>query len=364
MNKPPATSQSRLSMDPFAPGDIARRLEAANISRASLSARRLLLLGLIGGIYISFGGALATLVLTDNTLGYGLGRLAAGLAFSLGLIMLVVAGGELFTGNNLMVLALAGRKISISSMLRNWVLVYPANAVGAVLLAFAIHYAGVLDGNGVKATAVRIAEGKAQLDMPTAFLRGILCNMLVCLAVWLSAAARSVEGKVVAIAFPISAFVALGFEHCVANFYLLTIGMLSGAHVTPEAFASNIAAVTLGNTLGGIVISVVLFLIYLGKDQVQRSRLVFSRPVVVTPPSEPTVLAPTPPAPSPAATTPLPMSDPSAVAAVEEEPVQTANVRFRLKSMHGDVPPSQPKDPVRTRPSWLEPRSKGGNGRG
>lgn len=362
MNKPPATSQSRLSMDPFAPGDIARRLEAANISRASLSARRLLLLGLIGGIYISFGGALATLVLTDNTLGYGLGRLAAGLAFSLGLIMLVVAGGELFTGNNLMVLALAGRKISISSMLRNWVLVYPANAVGAVLLAFAIHYAGVLDGNGVKATAVRIAEGKAQLDMPTAFLRGILCNMLVCLAVWLSAAARSVEGKVVAIAFPISAFVALGFEHCVANFYLLTIGMLSGAHVTPEAFASNIAAVTLGNTLGGIVISVVLFLIYLGKDQVQRSRLVFSRPMVVTPPSEPTVLAPTPP-PSPA-TAPLLMSDPAAVPAVEDEPVQTANVRFRLKSLHGDVPPSQPKDPVRTRPSWLEPRSKGGNGRG
>ena len=121
MNEPRNTPQSRLSMDPFAPGDIARRLEAANVSRASLPARRLLLLGLVGGVYISFGGALATLVLTDNILGYGLGRLVAGLAFSLGLIMLVVAGGELFTGNNLMVLALAGRKITFGAMLRNWV---------------------------------------------------------------------------------------------------------------------------------------------------------------------------------------------------------------------------------------------------
>jgi formate/nitrite transporter len=337
-------------MDPFAPGDIARRLEAANVSRAGLPVGRLLLLGLVGGIYISFGGALATLVLTDNTLGYGLGRLAAGLAFSLGLIMLVIAGGELFTGNNLMVLALAGRKISIRSMLRNWIVVYPANAVGAVLLALAIHYSGVLDGNGIKTTAVRIAEAKAQLDVPTAFLRGILCNMLVCLAVWLSAAARSVEGKVVAIAFPISAFVALGFEHCIANFYLLGIGMLSGGQVSPAAFATNIAAVTVGNTLGGVVLAAILFLIYLGRDQVQRSRVLFSPPVVA-PPSEPTVLAPMPPAPAPAAS------------AAVEEPVQTAAVRFRLKSMHGDAAPAPPKNPVRTRPSWLEPRPKNGDGR-
>ena len=341
MNERRTDPQPPVSMDPFAPGDIARRLEAANVSRAHLPIKRLLLLGLIGGIYISFGGALATLVLTDNTLGYGLGRLVAGLAFSLGLIMLVVAGGELFTGNNLMVLALAGRKISISAMLRNWVLVYPANATGAVLLAFAIHYSGILDGNGVKATAVRIAEGKTQLDMPTAFLRGILCNMLVCLAVWLSAAARSVEGKVIAIAFPISAFVALGFEHCIANFYLLTIGMLSGAKVTLGSFTTNIAAVTLGNTLGGIVIAAILFLIYLGKDQVQRSRPIFSQPVIA-PPSEPTGAV-------------APQGDPAAV----EEPIQIAAVRLRLKSMHDDSAPPAPKDLMRTRPSWFGPRSRG-----
>jgi len=342
MSDPRKDPQLPVSIDPLAPGDIARRLEAVNVSRAYLPVERLLLLGLIGGIYISFGGALATLVLTDNTLGYGLGRLVAGLAFSLGLIMLVVAGGELYTGNNLMVLALAGRKISMRSMLRNWVIVYPANATGAVLLALAIHYAGILDGNGVKATAIQIAEGKAQLDMPTAFLRGILCNMLVCLAVWLAAAARSVEGKVIAIAFPISAFVALGFEHCIANFYLLGIGMLSGAQITLASSAANIAAVTLGNTLGGVVIGAILFLIYLGKDQVKRSVPLFSKPVVSL----------SQPQPQPTAST-VPQAEP----AVAEEPIQIAAVRLRLKSKHPDSD-QHAKDPVRTRPSWLGPRPK------
>src|SRR5581483_9113346 len=322
----PTTTQQQPSVDPFTPGDIARRLEAANVARASLSVRSLLLLGLVGGIYISFGGALATLVLTDNTLGYGLGRLAAGLAFSLGLIMLVVAGGELFTGNNLMVLALAGRKITWGAMLRNWGLVYVANAAGAVLLALAIHYSGILDGNGVKATAVKIAEAKARLDVPTAFLRGVLCNMLVCVAVWLSTAARSVEGKVVAIAFPISAFVALGFEHCVANFYLLGVGMLSGADVKAVEFAANIASVTAGNTLGGILLAAILFLIYLGKDQVQRR---ISRPVVVSAAPETAVMPP------PAAETVKRPEPPPSV----EEPMRQAAVRIRLKAEHGRPAP-------------------------
>jgi hypothetical protein len=159
------------------------------------------------------------------------------------------------------------------------------------------------------------------------------------LAIWLSAAARSVEGKVIAIAFPISAFVALGFEHCVANFYLLTIGMLSGSDVTLASFTINIAAVTLGNTLGGIVIAAILFLIYLGKDQVRRSRPIFTQPVV-EPPSQPTTAAPQ-------------------VEPAVDEPIQIAAVRLRLKSMHGDPATPTPRDPVRTRPSWLGPRSQG-----
>jgi formate transporter len=132
------SQQPAVSVDPFAPGEIATRLEAASILRAALTTRTLILLGLLGGLYIGFGGALATLVLTDNGLGFGLGRLVAGLSFSLGLIMLVVAGGELFTGNNLMVLAYAGGKLSTRAVLRNWGIVLAANAAGAILLALTI----------------------------------------------------------------------------------------------------------------------------------------------------------------------------------------------------------------------------------
>jgi formate/nitrite transporter len=259
--------EQHLSMDPFRPDEIAKRLEAANVQRASLSVKSLALLGLLGGTYIGFGGALATLTLSDSSLGYGLGRLAAGFAFSLGLVMLVVAGGELFTGNNLMVLAYASRKIGSRALLRNWGLVYTANAAGAILLAMVIHLSGILEANSSKATAIRIAEAKAQLGTMSVFLRGLLCNMLVCLAVWLSVAARSVEGKVIAIAFPISAFVALGFEHSIANFYLLPVGMLSGAAITVYDAAANIIVVTLGNTLGGIVVAIVYYLVYLDEHK-------------------------------------------------------------------------------------------------
>jgi formate/nitrite transporter len=202
-------------------------------------------------------------VLTDNSLGFGLGRLAAGIAFSLGLMLLVIGGGELFTGNNLMVAALAGGKITARCVLRNWLVVFVANASGALLMAVTIHHTGVLDSGGVKATAVKIAEAKTQLGFGPAFLRGVLCNALVCLAVWLSLAARSVEGKVVAIVFPIAAFVALGFEHCIANLYLLPVGALSGAHINLAGALDNLLPVTLGNTVGGVGVATAYWLVYL-----------------------------------------------------------------------------------------------------
>ncbi len=255
------------SADTLAPSDIAQRLLAANEKRAGLPLRSLIILGVLGGMYIGFGGALATLALTDGHLGFGLGRLAAGVAFSLGLVMLVIAGGELFTGNNLMLLALASGKISAPSVWRNWGVAYAANAAGAVLLAVAIHATGVLDSGNVKATAVRIAEAKAQLGFVPAFVRGVLCNMLVCVAVWLSVAARNVEGKVLAIVFPIGAFVALGFEHCVANLYLLPIGMLSGANVTLAGVIGNLVPVTLGNVAGGAALAIAYWLVYLSDGE-------------------------------------------------------------------------------------------------
>jgi len=272
-------SPQMLSVDPFAPVEIAARLEVASVLRASLATRTLILLGLLGGLYIGFGGALATLVLTDNGLGFGLGRLVAGLSFSLGLIMLVVAGGELFTGNNLMVLAYAGGKLSTRAVLRNWGIVLAANAAGAILLALTIHASGILDGNAVKATAVKIAEAKGQLAIGPAFVRGILCNMLVCLAVWLSVGARSVEGKAIAIALPIGAFVALGFEHCVANLYLLPIGMLSGAQIGVGDVVGNIVPVTIGNMLGGVLVAVAYYFVYLAQKRPQDAEHAASEPM-------------------------------------------------------------------------------------
>jgi formate transporter len=260
-----------VSLDAFSPADVARRLEVANVERAGLPTRSLIVLGVLGGVYIGFGAASATLVLTENSLGYGLGRLTAGLAFGLGLITLVLAGGELFTGNNLMLLALASRKVSIRAVLRNWMLVFAANAAGSVLLAFAIYHSGILGSGSVEATAVKLAEAKAQLGAVSAFVRGILCNMLVCLAVWMSVAARSLEGKVIAILFPISAFVALGFEHCIANFYVLPIGMLSGAKISVLDFVGNIVPVTLGNVVGGSAVAVTYWFVYLDDNLARRT---------------------------------------------------------------------------------------------
>jgi formate/nitrite transporter len=270
MDNPQNAPQHTVSADPFVPCEIAERLEVANVQRASLPTRNLVVLGLLGGIYIGFGGALATLVATETTLSYGLGRLASGLAFSLGLIMLVVAGGELFTGNNLMVLALASRKVSSQALLRNWGIAYSQRGRRHTL-SLRNPFLGIADNAALKATAIRIAEAKVQLGVAPAFLRGVLCNVLVCLAIWLSVAARSVEGKAIAIALPISAFVALGFEHCIANFYLLPIGMLSGAHMSLSDFIRNIVPVTLGNTLGGVMVATAYYLVFLSNRVAHRS---------------------------------------------------------------------------------------------
>jgi len=268
------------SADALLPADIAARLERASVKRAELPAGSLVVRAVLGGIYIGLGGALATLALTDSTLGFGLGRLAAGVAFSLGLVLLVVGGGELFTGNNLMVLALASGKVSRRAIFRNWTITYSANAVGAVLLALAIHQSGILDSGNVRATAVRIAEAKAQLGFGQAFIRGILCNMLVCLAVWLSVAARGLDGKVVAIVFPICAFVALGFEHCVANLYLLPVAMLNGANIDYSGMLANIVPVTLGNAVGGAGIATAYWFVYLGKVSTGNSGLPAEAPAI------------------------------------------------------------------------------------
>jgi len=255
------------SLDAYKPNEIAKLIESGGVAKAELPLLKMATLGVLAGAFIAFGAMFYTLVLTGSGLGFGPGRLLGGVAFSLGLILVLVGGAELFTGNNLIVMAWAERKVSTAALLRNWAVVYLANLVGALGSVALFYLAGALDiSNGaVGEVAAGIARTKLDLDFTTAFFRGILCNTLVCLAVWLSFAARDVTGKILAIIFPISAFVALGFEHSVANMYLIPIGMLAaGQGIDPVAVAVNLVPVTLGNVVGGSgLVALVYWLVYL-----------------------------------------------------------------------------------------------------
>jgi len=251
---------------------IARLVGDVGLRKATMPVIPTTMLGVLAGAFIAFGAMYYTLVVTGTALGFGPGRLLGGLAFSLGLILVVVGGAELFTGNSLIVMAWAERKITTVQLLRNWSVVYLANLVGALGTALMVHWSGTLAlGDGaVAATAARLAEAKIALPFGEAFFRGVLCNILVCLALWLCYAARDVASKVLAIVFPISAFVALGFEHSVANMYLIPVAWLAGADaITWAGFARNLVPVTLGNMVGGgVFVAAVYWLIYLRRPKV------------------------------------------------------------------------------------------------
>ena len=251
--------------DAYTPAQIAERIETAGIAKARLGLVAMFTLAVLAGAFIAFGGSLFLVATTDPQMGYGPTRLLGGLAFSLGLVLVVVGGAELFTGNNLIVMARCDGLICTLDLLRNWVVVYAGNLVGAVATAQFVVWSGLLDaaGGAVGANAQKIAAAKGALPLDQAFVRGMLCNVLVCLAVWLSFAARDVTGKAVAIAFPITAFVALGFEHSIANMFFLPLSMLSGGGPSIGDAAANLAVVTAGNILGGsVLVAVVYWLVY------------------------------------------------------------------------------------------------------
>mgnify|MGYP002713142074 CR=1 FL=1 len=251
-NRPAGPVASNFTgVDAYSPREMAARVEAAGVIKAGLPFDKLAMLGLLAGAFIGFGAALFTVVMTGNGLGFGPGRLLGGVAFSLGLILVIVGGAELFTGNALIVMAWADRKVTTIGLLRNWSISYVANALGAAALALIVWRSGILGPGGMSETAIKIAEAKMALGWEEAFWRGVLCNTLVCLAVWLCFAARSVTDKIVAIILPIAAFVALGFEHSIANFYLIPIGMLLGAEGGLSGLVGNLVPVTLGNIAGG-----------------------------------------------------------------------------------------------------------------
>lgn len=240
--------------DAYSPKQIACKVEDVGVTKAHLPLVPLVALGVLAGAFIGLGAAFFLLVASDPDLSFAVSRVLGGLVFSLGLILVIVAGAELFTGNNLMVMAWVHRRIPTRLLLRNLGIVYVANFVGAAGLALLVHWSGHPKLGSVAETAVRIAEAKATLPFGEAFFRGVLCNLLVCLAVWLAMAGRSVTDRILAIVFPITAFVACGFEHCVANMYLLPLGMLLAPESEPigwGALAANLVPVTLGNLVGG-----------------------------------------------------------------------------------------------------------------
>ena len=252
--------------DAYSPPQIAERIEDVGVKKANLGLLPTFALGILAGGFIGLGAAFYTVVASDPELGFALKRVIGGLVFSLGLILVVIAGAELFTGNNLMVMARVHGKITTRLLIRNFVVVYFANMFGAVGIAALVYWSGHCDAGEIGKTASSIAKAKIEISFGEAFFRGILCNLLVCLAVWLAMAGRGVTDKVFAIAFPITAFVACGFEHCVANMYFIPLGMMleqGAATLTLAEFSGNLIPVTLGNLVGGAgLVGLIYYLIY------------------------------------------------------------------------------------------------------
>lgn len=251
--------------DAFSPKEIAARVEKIGVAKARLPLLSMLMLSILAGAFIGLGALYFVLVKSDPSLGFAAGQVLGGVAFALGLILVVVAGAELFTGNNLLAMAWADGKISTLDLLRNWTIVCVGNFIGAAglaLLVFLSRHPEMNDG-AIAQQYLKIAAAKVAMPFWTAFFKGMLCNVLVCLAVWMALAGRSVIDKAVAIVFPISAFVAAGFEHSVANMYFIPLAMLlqtfentgaTATTVTWLGFFSNLVPVILGNIVGGSVL--------------------------------------------------------------------------------------------------------------
>ncbi|HRH68143.1 MAG TPA: formate/nitrite transporter family protein [Flavobacteriales bacterium] len=266
--------QPLFGSDAYSPQEIAERVERVGVVKARLPFMKLFMLGILAGAFIGLGAMFYTLVVSDVSLGFATGRVLGGVAFSLGLILVSVAGAELFTGNNLLAMAWADGRIATTEVLRNWAVVCTANFIGGAGLAVLVHLSGhaQMNDGAIAAQYARIAAVKCTLPFWQAFLSGVLCNVLVCLAVWMSFAGRSVVDKAVAIVFPITAFVAAGFEHSVANMYFIPMGVLL-AHDDPSlkseagihlmGLLHNLLPVILGNLVGGSgFVALVYHLIY------------------------------------------------------------------------------------------------------
>ena len=271
----------------LSPGGVASAMIEIAKAKINLPLYRMILLGILAGAFIGFGSELATITTYDMSkfLGEGFTKFIFGSVFSVGLMLVIIAGAELFTGNNLILIRVLSQEVKISKMYNSWFWVYVANFLGSLLLVYIMFGTGLWKtGNfAVGAKALAIANGKVNLTWLEAFSRGVGCNWLVCLAVWMAVAAKDIIGKIFGIYFPIMAFVASGFEHSVANMYFIPMGLLlkGNASVVAAAgladklgnltlkglFVNNLIPVTLGNIVGGsICVATVYWLVYLKKS--------------------------------------------------------------------------------------------------
>ena len=262
-------------MNHLKPAETLDALMKAAELKASMPPKRIIIFGIFAGVYIAFAGAganMASFNLLANPETFGLGKILSGTIFTVGLMLVVLGGAELFTGNTTMIAAVAEKRITASSMLKNWIIVYICNFIGGVLIAFMVYYSGGLNaGNGLLgAMTVKIASGKVNLEFGQALVSGIMCNWLVCMAVWLSTGAQTTIGKVFSIFFPIWLFVTAGFEHSVANMFFIPAGIFASENelfvslsgVSQDVLSNlnwsgmlinNLFPVTIGNIIGGSV---------------------------------------------------------------------------------------------------------------
>ena len=260
-----------INFDDFMPAEMAKRVEAASIRKANLSFPNLLALSILAGAFIAFGAIFYTVVTFDSNLGIGLTRFIGGICFSVGLILVIVAGAELFTGNNLIIMGVASKTVTFKQLLKNWGVSYLGNFIGALLIVLVMYFTNQwkLKDALLGANAVMIAANKVNLTFVEGFTRGMLCNALVCLAVWLSFSARTVVSKISAVILPITAFIASGFEHSIANMYFIPYGIMLKnnskvlaaleklspnidlSHLNILGLFGNLLSVTIGNIIGG-----------------------------------------------------------------------------------------------------------------
>lgn len=256
-------------IDDLTPPEIAEKTVKIGINKVGLKVQQTLALAFLAGVFISFGAMISTIVSTNGSaLPYGINAWIKGLAFTLGLVLVLVAGGELFTGNMLIIMAFLEKKTSFSAMLRNWLLVYFGNFAGSLVMAllFALSKQYSFGGGAVGENLLRIAEAKSGHTFMSAFILGVLGNTFVCLAVWMAYSARTTFGKIAAVILPISAFVAGGLEHSVANMYFIPVALFVrwlnpdfvakigefGGLTVARFLLHNLIPVTIGNMIGGL----------------------------------------------------------------------------------------------------------------